>query len=99
MVGDLAALEQHVERHDGRAGLEDPVVDDREVRQVRAAQRHLVARLDAALDEQVGDLVGGAVDLGVGQPGVAEDHRLAVAVASGGVFEERGEVRHGLDPR
>ena len=73
VVGHLAALEQHVERDDGRAGLEDAVVDDREVRQVRAAQRHLVAGLDAARDQQVGDLVGGAVDLGVGQPGVAED--------------------------
>ena len=71
MVGHLAALEQHVERHHGRAGLEDAVVDDREVRQVGAAERDLVARLDAARDQQVGDLVGGAVDLRVGQPGVA----------------------------
>ena len=61
VVGDLAALEQHVERDHDRAGLEDAVVDDREVRQVRAAQRDLVARLDPALDEQVGDLVRGAV--------------------------------------
>ena len=80
VVGDLAPLEQHVERHDGRAGLEDPVVDDREVRQVRAAQRHLVAGLDPARDQQVGDLVGGAVDLRVGQAGVAEDDGLAVGV-------------------
>ena len=60
VVGDLAALEQHVERDDGRAGLEDAVVDDREVRQVRAAQRDLVAGLDAARDQQVGHLVGRA---------------------------------------
>ena len=48
VVGDLAGLEQHVERHDDGAGLEDAVVDDREVRQVRAGQRDLVAGLDAA---------------------------------------------------
>ena len=91
VVGDLAALEQHVERHDGRAGLEDPVVDDREVGQVGAAQRDLVAGLDAARDEQVGDLVGGAVDLGVGQPGVAEDDGLAVRrrLAESSSSEER----------
>ena len=47
VVGDLPFLEQHVERHHGRAGLQDPVVDHREVRQVRAGQRDPVARSDA----------------------------------------------------
>ena len=68
VVGDLATLEQHVERDDGAAGLEDAEVDDREVRQVRAAQRDLVARLDPARHQQVGDHVGEGVDLRVGQP-------------------------------
>ncbi len=45
------------------AGLEDAEVDDREVRQVRAGQRDLVARLDAARDQQVGHHVGEGVDL------------------------------------
>ena len=80
VVGDLAALEQHVQRHHGGAGLEDAEVDDREVRQVRAAERDLVAAADAAGGQQVGHLVGRAVDLGVGEPGVAEDDRLAVGV-------------------
>ena len=96
VVGHLAALEQHVERHDGRAGLEDAVVDDREVRQVRAAQRHLVARLDAARDQQVGDLVGGAVDLGVGQPRVAEHDRRrgrGGPAAESSSSEERFDMR------
>ncbi len=94
VVGHLAALEQHVERHHRRAGLEDAVVDDREVGQVGTAQGDLVAGLDAARDQQVGDLVGGAVDLRVGQPGVAEHHGRTVRVGPGGAFEQRGEVRH-----
>ena len=95
VVGDLATLEQHVERHHDGAGLEDPVVDDREVGQVGAAQRHLLAGLDAALHEQVRDLVGGGVDLCVGQAGVTEHQRIAVGIAAGGVLEQDGEIQHG----
>ena len=94
VVGDLAALEQHVERHDRGARLEDPPVDDREVRQVRAAQRHLVAGLDPTGDEQVGDLVGGAVDLRVGQPGAGggEHDGVALGVRRRARLEQGGEV-------
>ena len=94
VVGHLAPLEQHVERHHRRAGLEDAVVDDREVRQVGAAERHLVAGLDAALDQEVGHLVGGAVHLGVGQSGVAEHDGVAVGVLVSGVLEQAGQVQH-----
>ena len=37
VVGDLARLEQRVHRHDDRAEAQRAVVDDREVRDVRAA--------------------------------------------------------------
>ena len=83
VVGDLPCLEQHVEGYDDRAGLEDPEVDDREVRQVRAGQRDLVARPDASLHQQVRDLVGGGVDPGVSQSGVTEHHGVPVGVLTG----------------
>ena len=92
VVGDLAALEQHVERDDGATGLEDAEVDDREVRQVGAAQRDLVTGLDPARDQGVGDHVGEGVDLRVGQPGVTEDDRGAVGIGRGAVLEKRGQV-------
>ena len=95
VVRDLASLEQHVERDDHRAGLEDAVVDHREVRQVRARQRDLVAGLDAPRDQHVRHLVGEPVHLRVGQAQVAEDDGVSVGVAACAVFEEDGEVQHG----
>jgi hypothetical protein len=53
VVGNLAFGEQDVQRRHGRADLEDPVVDNREVRQVRATQRHPVTRPDATGDQHV----------------------------------------------
>ncbi len=73
VIGDLSPLQQHVERHDDRPGLQDAVVHDGEVGQVGATEGHLVARLDAQPDQPVGDLVGGGVDGRVGQLHVVED--------------------------
>jgi hypothetical protein len=87
VVGDLASLQQDVERNDDRAGLEDAVVDDREVGQVGAAERNLVARLDPPADQEVGDLVGDRFDRPVVESGVAEDDRVAVGVPACAVFE------------
>ena len=94
MVGHLAALEQHVERDHGGAGLEDPPVDEGEVRQVGAAQRHLVAGLDALAHQEAGDHVGDHVDLGVRHPpaGGREDDGLALGVVRRAVLEQGGEV-------
>ena len=71
-------LEQHVERHDDGAGLEDAEVDDREPRQVRTAQGNAIAALDAIGDEQMGDLVGRRVDRRIAEPGAADDDGIAI---------------------
>ena len=51
--------------------------------------------LHAEVDEEVRDLVGRRVDLGVRQAEVAEHQRLALGVSAGGVLEEDREVVHG----
>ena len=83
VVGDLPRLEQHVQWDDHGAGLEDAVVDDREVRGVGAAESDLVALLDTPRDQEVGHHVRQHVDLGVGHPAVAQDDGVAVGVAAG----------------
>ncbi len=67
VIGHLAALEEHVERHHGGPDLEDGVVGDGKVGQVGARQGDLVAALDAQLAQAVGQLVGRAVELGIGR--------------------------------
>ena len=83
VVGDLPLGEQHVQRHHGRAGLQDAVVDDREARQVRTGEGHLVAPLDAARDQQVRHLVGCGVEFCVRQVVFGEDDRGAFGVTPG----------------
>jgi hypothetical protein len=98
VVGDLPPLEQHVQRDDHRARLEDPVVDHREVGQVRARERDLVAGPDAALHQQVGHLVGRRVHLREVEALVAQHDRRALRIVAGAVLEEDGEVEHAVDP-
>ena len=50
--GDLAALEQHVHRHDDAAGAQHAVVEDREVRDVGQHDPDAVARLDATVCQE-----------------------------------------------
>jgi hypothetical protein len=80
VVSDLSSLQQDVERHHGRAGLQDPVVDHRELRHVGAHQRDLVARFDPDGPEQVRDLVGRRVELREGETRLTGDDRDAVRV-------------------
>jgi hypothetical protein len=88
VVGDLAGLEQHVQRHDSGAGFEDAEVDGGEVREVGAGQCDLVARLDPARDEQVRDTVGGGVEGGVRDVVFTEDDRGALGVSGRGVRQQ-----------
>ncbi|MBE1602807.1 hypothetical protein H4687_008936 [Streptomyces stelliscabiei] len=85
VIGDLAGLQQHVQRHDHRAGLEDADADAGEVGQVGAGQCDLVARLDPARDEQIRDTVGGGAEGGVRDVVFAEDDRGALRVSGRGV--------------
>ena len=80
VIGDLARLEQHVERHDRGAGLQDAEVGDRKPRHVRARQRDVIAGADADRVEPGGDLRRLRVELGVGEvlPG-----RSVIATRSG----------------
>ena len=77
---DLAALEQHVHRHDDAARAQDAVVDDREVRDVREHDPDAVAGLEALLLQQAGDARGALVEHGVVDDGVVELERRPVGV-------------------
>ena len=90
VIGDLASFEQHVERHHSRAQLQNGVVGDGKVRDVEARQRDLVAALHAKLAQPVGQLVSCAVDLGIIELGVVEDHgRLSRVGLSAGLQQHR----------
>ncbi len=85
VVGDLAGLQQHVQRHDRRPGLEDAEVDAGEVGHVGAGQCDLVPRLNAARDEQVRDPVGRGVESSVCDEFVTEDDCGALRVPRRGI--------------
>ena len=95
VVVDLARLEQRVHRHDDPADPQDPVVRHRELRDVGEHHADAVARLHPARAEHAGNLGAGGVELGVGEPGVAERERGAITVAACGRGQVRGQVRHG----
>jgi len=94
VVGDLAALEEHVQRHHGRARLQDAEVHHRKIRQVRTTQRDLVARLDARAPETVRDLVRQRIHLRIGEPQVVEDNRFLVGPTLRAVRESHRKIQH-----
>ena len=61
--GQLALGVQRVERHDHRAGLEDAVIGDDELRRVGQEQRHPVAFAHASRLQSRGKMVGGLPDI------------------------------------
>ena len=96
VIGNLARLQHHVQRHDGRAGLEDAEIDRGKVRQVGAQKRDVVAAPDAGRRKRVGNLVGPRVELRVGEPLVAADERLGVWPTPHVLLEHGREVQHGV---
>ena len=95
VVGDLPLGQQDVQRDHGRAGLQDAVVDDGEIGQVRAAEGDPVARTDAPGGQGAGHLAGFRVELGVGQPGRAAGYGHPVRDVADAVLEQDGKVEHG----
>ena len=89
---DLAALEQDVHRDDDAARAQDPVVDDREVRDVREHDPDAVAALEALLLEQVRDPRGPLVEQGVVDDRVVELERRPVAELLGRLGHEARQV-------
>ena len=83
VIGDLAALEEHVEGHDRRAGFKNGVIGNGEIRQVWAGEGDLVAPLHAQFAQAIGQLVGCAVELGIGQLRVIENDRQLSRVRPG----------------
>ena len=94
VIGNLARLQQHVQRHDRRARLEDAEIDRRKIRQVRAQQRDMIAAPDAGGRQRVGNLVGPCVELRIGEALVAADERLGVGSSPRVLLEHRREVQH-----
>src|SRR5215216_349210 len=97
---NLAALEQHVHRDDDAAPAQDPVVDEREVRDIREHDPDAIAPLKALLLEQVRDPRGALVEQGVVDDGVVELDRRAVAELLGGLrHDARKVLAHRFLPR
>src|SRR3954464_12781826 len=95
---DLAALEQHVHRHDGAARAQHAVVDDRELRDVGQHEPDAVARADPALAKEAGDPGGRVVERLVGDHRVVELERRALRVPLCALGEQRRQVRHCPSP-
>ena len=95
VIRNLARLQQHVQRHDSRAGLEDAEIHRRKIRQVRAQQRDVIAAPDARRGKRVGDLIGPRVELRIGEALVAVDERLGVGPSTRVLLEHRRQVQHG----
>jgi hypothetical protein len=93
VVGDLARLQEHVEGDDRRADFEGAEVDDREVGQVRARERDLVAAPDAERGEAVRHAVRERVELAVGQAGLARNNRLLVGAQADVMVEDLRQVQ------
>ncbi|MCW0371593.1 hypothetical protein NB710_002530 [Xanthomonas sacchari] len=72
-VGDALARVGRVQRHIGRAGLEDGQDPDQHVQATVDADRHAIVRPDALVDEVVGQSVGLRVEVGVAQCLLRED--------------------------
>lgn len=89
-----AALEAEVRLRLHSARLEDPVIDRGELEDVRAGERHLVARLDAAGHEQVRDPIGMAIELRIGLALVTVHQRVAAWVTPGRIFQQHRQIEH-----
>src|SRR5690606_7576141 len=72
-------------------------VRDDELGHVGQHQRHVLPALEAEAVQRPGEPAGQAVELGVGEPGVADDDGGALGVRASGAAEEGGEVEaHGI---
>jgi hypothetical protein len=95
---DLAALEQHVHRHDDGAETQDAVVARGEVRNVRKHDAHPIAGLDAPRAQQPGHARRRGIELRVGELSVVELHRHPIAVLGGRALQVLCQV-HLSPPR
>ena len=95
VIGDLARLQEHVERDDDRAGLEDAEVREREPRHVRTRQRDVIAGRDAQAQQAAGNLRRPGVELAVGDVGRTERDRDAIGRQHRLVLEDAREIEGG----
>ena len=93
MIGDLTPLQQDVEGDDGGSRFQNAVIDDREVGQVGAAQRHLVARAHPAASQEVCHFVRRRVDLGIGHPHRSQHQGFAIGIPPRGVLKENRKIQ------
>ena len=93
VVGNLARLEEHVERDHDRPGLQYPEIRDGESRYVRAGQRDMIARGDADRNETSGNPRGGRVELGVRHVPAAARDRDAIGRQARLVFQDARQVQ------
>ena len=73
-------------------GFEDAVVDNRKVRDIATTEADGIALADARLDEAIGDLVGGCVQLGIREPGSLTDESSALGYHACAIVEQDSQV-------
>ncbi len=96
MVGDFSALQHGVHRYDDRARLQDPVIDDGELENIRDTHRDSITGVDATANQQRCDLIGRSVDLTVGHPAVPFEHCCRSGSFPGGISQHDREIEHEL---
>ena len=92
-VLDLGRRGEHVDRHDGRAGIQDAEVRDGELGHVRDQQRHLVAGCDAAFAQTGRDAARGTVELAVVRSRSPARRTVASGISFGIRLQDRSEVQ------
>ena len=94
VILDLIGLQKDVDRHDDRTGLQDSVVDDRELRDVRAGHHDPIALGDPTRCKQGGHPPGCMVDLRVRELPIPLHHGDALGVVPSAVLQQAGEIQH-----
>ena len=95
VVRDLARLEQHVQRHDDRADLQNRVVRDRKVRRIRTRQRDVIARPEPQRPQSVRDLIGQGVYLLIRQRPRPHDDRRTIGRQASLVVQQVRQIEGG----
>ena len=92
MVRDLARSKQHVQRHYDRSSLHDPVINDREERDIRTNQCDLVIKAYTDRIKGVRYAIRQSIEFAVAEANVIPDDRLLFGSLSRMMANDRCQV-------